>query len=142
MTIHRSCGAVLFTRVNGEIKYVLVQQKEGFYGFPKGHMEAGETQQETALREIYEEVGIKPVLLDGFVTEDAHRIPNKQILKQIIYFLAEYHDQEICFDPNELLRAPLVSYEEAMALFTYESSKRILTEANMFLKEKRLNEGK
>jgi len=135
MTIQCSCGAVLFTRVGETIKYVLVQQKEGFYGFPKGHMEAGETQQETALREIYEEVGIKPVLWDGFVTQDEHMIPHKQVLKQIVYFLAEYCDQEICFDPNELMSAPLVTYEEAMNLFTYESSKRILTEANTFLKK-------
>lgn len=35
----KSCGAVAFTRINGEIKYVLVQQLEGFYGFPKGHDE-------------------------------------------------------------------------------------------------------
>ena len=138
MTYEKSCGAVVFTRMNGTIRYVLVQQKEEFYGFPKGHMEPGETEKETALREIREEIGISPTLLDGFVTTDEHPIPKKDIMKQMVYFLAEYSNQEIRFDPDELLSAPLVTYEEAMALFTYESSKRILTEADTFLK-KRMN---
>jgi NADH pyrophosphatase NudC (nudix superfamily) len=50
-----------------------------------------------------------------------------------VYFLAEYADQEIVFQQEELLSAPLVSYAEAMDLFEYESSKRILNEAYRFI---------
>jgi bis(5'-nucleosidyl)-tetraphosphatase len=53
----KNLGAIVYTRINNVIKYVLVQQLEGFYGFPKGHIEQNETEVETALREIYEEVG-------------------------------------------------------------------------------------
>lgn len=134
MQYEKSCGAVVFTRVDGEIRYVLAQNLEGYYGFPKGHMEAGETEAETALREIREEVGLSPRLIDGFRTCDEHPIPKKPgVIKQVVYFLAEYEDQEIAFQKEELLSAPLVSYEEAMALFVFEGSKRILTEAHAFL---------
>lgn len=134
MQYEKSCGAVVFTRVDGEICYVLAQNLEGYYGFPKGHMEAGETEVETALREIREEVGLSPRLIDGFRTCDEHPIPKKPgVIKQVVYFLAEYEDQEIVFQKEELLSAPLVSYEEAMALFVFEGSKRILTEAHAFL---------
>lgn len=134
MKYEKSCGAVVFTRIDGEIKYVLVQQLEGFYGFPKGHMEEGETEKETALREIFEEVGLKPTIIEGFLTTDEHAIPNiKDVMKQLVYFLAEFKDQEIVIQKEELLSAPLVSYEEAMKLFQYESSKRILKEAHDFL---------
>ena len=134
MQIEKSCGAVVFTRVNGEIRYVLAQNLEGYYGFPKGHMEAGETETETALREIAEEVGLHPRLLDGFRTCSEHPLPKKpDVIKQVVYFLAEYEDQEITYQQEELLSAPLVSYEEAMALFTFESSRRILTEAHAYL---------
>ena len=130
MRYEKSCGAVVFTRAGGQIKFALVQQLAGFYSFPKGHVEKGETEQETALREIYEELQLKPTLLEGFRTVDEHIIPHKpDITKQIVYFLGEYADQEIVFQREELLSAPLVTYEEAMALFQYESSKRILTEA-------------
>ena len=134
MQYEKSCGAVVFTRRNGEIRYVLAQNLEGYYGFPKGHVEAGETEEQTALREIREEVGLSPRLLDGFRTCDEHPIPQKPgIIKQVVYFLAEYEDQEIVFQKEELLSAPLVSYEEAMTLFVFEGSKRILTEAHAFL---------
>lgn len=134
MQYEKSCGAVVFTHRNGEIRYVLAQNLEGYYGFPKGHMEAGETETETALREIREEVGLSPRLIEGFRTCDEHPLPKKPgVMKQVVYFLAEYEDQEIVFQKEELMSAPLVSYEEAMALFVFESSKRLLTEAHAFL---------
>ena len=134
MQIEKSCGAVVFTRLNGDIRYVLAQNLEGYYGFPKGHVEAGETETETALREIHEEVGLRPQLIEGFRTEDEHPLPKKPgVIKQVVYFLAEYENQEIFYQKEELLSAPLVSYEEAMALFVFEGSKRILTEAHHFL---------
>ena len=139
MNYEKSCGAVVYTCIDGIIKYALVQQLEGFYGFPKGHMEPGETERETVAREIYEELGLKPAILDGFRAIDEHVIPNKKnTMKQIIYFLAEYSSQEIKFRKNELLSAPLVTFEEAMDLFEYESSKRILRDANEFINGGRL----
>ena len=134
MQYEKSCGAVVFTRVNGEIRYVLAQNLEGYYGFPKGHVEAGETETETALREIREEVGLQPRLIEGFRTCDEHPIPSKpDVIKQVVYFLAEYADQQITFQKEELLSAPLVNYEEALSLFVFEGSRRILTEAHAFL---------
>lgn len=134
MQVEKSCGAVVFTRINGEIRYVLAQNLEGYYGFPKGHMEAGETETETALREIREEVGLHPRLIEGFRTEDEHPLPKKPgVIKQIVYFLAEYENQEISYQKEELLSAPLVSFDEAMKLFVFDNNKRILTEANEFL---------
>lgn len=134
MRYEKSCGAVVFTRVNGEIRYVLAQNLEGYYGFPKGHMEAGETETETSLREIREEVGLRPRLIEGFRAETEHPLPKKPgVMKQIVYFLAEYEDQEIIFQKEELLSAPLVSYEQAMELFVFDNNRRILTEAHAYL---------
>ena len=58
MNYEKSCGAVVFTIQNHKIMYVIVQSKEGYYGFPKGHMEYEETEIETALREVFEETGL------------------------------------------------------------------------------------
>ena len=46
-----SCGAIVFTRRNDQILYVIVQELAGAYSFPKGHMEGDETEMETARRE-------------------------------------------------------------------------------------------
>lgn len=134
MEYEKSCGAVVYTKINGTIKYVLVESLEGFWGFPKGHMEKGETEEQTALREIYEEVHLNVNILKGFLASDEHAIPNKEnVIKQIVYFCAEYYDQEVIPQDAELVEASLVTYEEALQLFEFESLKRILKEANEFL---------
>lgn len=139
MKTEHSCGAVVFTMENDQPLYVIVQSREGFYGFPKGHMEGNETEEETALREIKEETGLSPALLPGFRTEDEHLIPwthKEPVMKHIVYFLAEYENQPLKAQEEELSSARLMTYEEAMAHFQFESSRRILTEAHQFILQK------
>ena len=134
MTYEVSSGAVVFTRESGILRYVIVRSLEGFYGFPKGHIEGTETEEEAAIREIREETGLSVRLVPGFRTIDEHSIPKKpDVVKWIIYFLGEYEGLESRFQKEELLEAPLLSYEEAMERFQFESSRRILKEANDFL---------
>ena len=133
MTYEKSCGAVLFTRRGKSIRYVIVHQRRGSWGFPKGHVEAGESERETALREIYEEVGIRPRLIDGFREESRYMLPRSTIRKTVVLFLAEYENQKIHPQKEELLEAPLLSYEEALKKLPHEDTRRILTAAHLFI---------
>ena len=133
MINEKSCGAVVFTRMDGEIKYVLAQALGGHYGFPKGHMELGETEEETALREIFEEVHLRPALIHGFRGISEYDIPDIDVRKQVVFFLGEYHDQEIVCQKEEIQSAPLVSYTQAISMLQHEDNRRILAEANAFL---------
>ena len=48
----RSCGAVVCRRINGEIRLLLIKNsRSAHWGFPKGHMERGETPEQTARRD-------------------------------------------------------------------------------------------
>ena len=129
----KSCGAVVFTRLNGERRYVIIRSLEGYYGFPKGHMEAGETEEQTALREIWEEVGIRPWLYPEFREEIVYLLPQTQIRKQVVYFLAEFDGQTIKPQKEELRSAPLVTFQEAMDLLTHAQAQAILQAANDYL---------
>ena len=139
MADEKSCGAIIFTYVNGIRKYVITRGTglyQGYCGFPKGHMEAGETEQDTAIREVKEETGLEVALLDGFRTVDEHFLaregrPNDK--KTNVYFLAEYHDQELKAQESEVSQIVLMDYRDALESFQYDESKRELAEAERFI---------
>lgn len=55
-----TAGGIVFRRnKKGEVEILLIQDTKDRWTIPKGHIEEGETAQETALREIGEEAGIK-----------------------------------------------------------------------------------
>ncbi|MDD3612347.1 MAG: NUDIX domain-containing protein [Clostridia bacterium] len=129
-----SCGAVVYTRKNDNILYVIVKSTEGYFGFPKGHMEKNETEEQTAIREIFEETGLKVNIIPGFKTINEYPIPHKEVaIKRVIYFLAEYDNQNIRYQKDELLGAYLMTYEEAISLFQFDNLKKVLDKARDFI---------
>lgn len=135
MQYETSCGAVVYTVVNGEVRYVIIQSTEGIHGFPKGHMEPGESEEQTALREIWEEVGLKPRFLDGFRLVDEHPLPRKPgTMKRVVYFLAEYHNQVLVIQQAELRGAQLLPFRDAYRIFEFDSNRHILQQADAYLR--------
>ena len=67
----KSCGAVVYCQEENDIKYLLVCERSGFWVFPKGHMEEGESEHETALREVKEETGLDVMFVDDFQVKEA-----------------------------------------------------------------------
>ena len=135
MKPEKSCGAVVFTVIDSSIKYVIVESKEGYFGFPKGHVEKNETEKETALREIREETGLNIDIIDGFKTEDLHTftLNGETRMKHVVYFLAQYSNQSPSAQISELNSINIIDFDSAISIFQFESSKRILSEANEFI---------
>ena len=134
MNFEKSCGALVYTREDGEIRYVIQRSLEGVYGFPKGHMEPGETEEETALREIREEAGLTVRLIPGYRETVEYPLPKKPgTMKHVVYFLAEYENQPLVPQPEEIMSAVLMAYEDAKVVLPYEYQKRMLTRARDLL---------
>lgn len=136
MTAHweYSCGAVVFTRREEQPLFVIVQEQSGACSFPKGHMEAGETEIETARREIFEETGLHPAFIDGFCHREEYHLSEKPgTWKRVTYFLAEFGEQPRRAQEGEIRRVLLLPYEEALALLPHENQRQILTAAHTFL---------
>ena len=52
----KSCGAIVYRKYHGNTEILLIKHiNSGHWSFPKGHVEAGESEAETARREIKEE---------------------------------------------------------------------------------------
>ena len=135
MKYERSAGTVSFTEIDGVPHYVIVRSRAGYYGFPKGHLEEGESELEAALRETREEAGISVIPLPDFCATDEYKLPGKKgVRKRVTYFAAVYVDQDVVHQASELQDARLMTFEEAMALFTHESNCRILREADIFVR--------
>ncbi len=132
----KSCGAVVFTEANGEIRYLIVRGTSGNYSFPKGHIEAGEDEYETAAREIFEETGIRPAFVDGFRMTEAYRVKNGR-MKDVVYYLARFGDEPVVPPADEITEYGLWTFEEAYEILRRESAKAILRAADAFLQERR-----
>lgn len=133
--LEHSAGAVVFTRSAGEPRFVVVESlRSGIHGFPKGRMEEGETDLETALREVREETGLTPRILPGFRTVELYSLrEDPNAVKQVIYYLAEYEGQIPRPQPGEIRSVNLLTFNEAMRTFEFENTRRVLTEAYSFL---------
>lgn len=132
----KSCGAVVYCQKDNDIKYVLVCEHGGYWVFPKGHMEEGETEHETALREIKEETGLDVTFADGFCEKDEHNLAREgrpNTIKQTVYFLAKCENTKFIAQESEIAKIELMDFESAMATLQFDSFKNILRKANDFL---------
>ena len=134
MNFEKSCGAIVFRneRRDGELhRYVLMikHSLDGHYSFPKGHMEAGETEMETALREIREETGLRVFLREGF-REAVEYSPKPNVKKQVIYFIgftlneSTLHPQE-----EEVSELQWMEIHEAYEAVTFRNDKNLISKA-------------
>ena len=137
MRYEKSCGAVVFRNESGEREYLLEHMVQGHYAHCKGHVEKGETEKETAVREIREETGLSVRFLDGF-REMTEYSPGEGVYKEVVYFLAEKVNGEEKAQLSEVSGLLWASYEEARELLTYPNDRELLDKAEAFL-EKQCN---
>jgi len=128
----RSCGAVVWRKRGGRRHYLIIQNRSGHSGFPKGHMEYGETEEQTALREIFEETSLK-VSLDTSFRAEYRYLVDGYIHKSALYFLANYTEGVFRPQAGEVFGIWLLPYEDALEKLDYEQDRRVLRMA-----EKRL----
>lgn len=131
-----SAGAVLCS-LNIDLKrieYLLLNYNSGHWDFPKGNVETGENEFQTATREILEETGINEIVfVDGFVStiEYYYRRSGKLVHKFVTFYLAKTNtrDVRLSFEHRDFAWK---EYNLAIDQLTYESAKRILREAKPY----------
>ena len=135
--MERSCGAVVCTDEAGQRQYVLV--KGSYVGLPKGHMEQGESERQTAIREVLEETCVRATIVPGFRRVVVYNMPNGNT-KRVVYFLAKFHSQTARQNPEEFLKVLVLPYQEALHALTFENDRATLRAAERFLRKQEARE--
>lgn len=85
----KSCGVLPYRVVDGRREFLLVLEAYSkCWSLPKGHMEAGESDVETALRELNEETGLTAVLDTSRSASISYPI-SSYARKEVVFFLGE-----------------------------------------------------
>ncbi len=130
-----SCGAVVYRDIRGEVRYLLIKNKRSaHWGFPKGHIEEGETKKETAYREVLEETGIHISIIDGFECVSRYKIRDR-IEKTVSIFVGTTKDTSTVIQASEIEDYIWLTFEKAMNLLKFENDKNILKSAHEFLND-------
>ena len=130
----KSCGAIVYKKEK-ELKFLIVHQHNGHHSFPKGHIEDGETEIETAKREIKEETNLDVEIDINFRYEMSYIIKSN-VTKEVVYFLATPSSNDLKSQEGEILDCNWYSYNKALDIFEYDNYKEALKAAYRYINEK------
>lgn len=128
MEYEKSCGAIV---INDKDEILLIKHRVGHVSFPKGHMEEGETEEETAIREVKEETGID-ITVDTNYRYITNYSPKKGVSKDVIYFLGHVVGGKIKPQYEEVSEAYFVPITEVLDCIDYDNMKELFKQ---FLKD-------
>lgn len=117
----KSCGCIVIE--NGKV--LLIQQKNGHWGFPKGHIEDDETERNAAIRETKEETNIDVEILEGRRYTENY-ITDKGNYKEVIYYIAKRINGEAKRQESEVKALKWVPLKEAIDVLTYDNTRDLL----------------
>ncbi len=142
MLFEKSCGAIVFGKGaspdgNGR-KYVLMikQSARSNFSFPKGHVEDGESEIETAEREVLEETSVKIDITDSF-RRSVYYSPRPGTKKEVVYFVASTDLCNVRPREGEIREVKWIGVDEAPELLAHSNDKKVLSMALEYIRNKK-----
>lgn len=131
MKYETSAGFILYYAQGKTRYYLLLQYEKGYWDFPKGHLEEGETALEAAQRELHEETGIGKDAIHVFGTscysiqymfkDKSHELVNKTVH----FFAAQSSTKRVTLS-HEHCAYIWLSYRDALKKVTYSNAQKVL----------------
>lgn len=117
----KSCGCIIIK----DNKVLLIYEKTAqYWGFPKGHMENEESEIETAIREVKEEIG-----LDVEIEIDKRYVLNyvidSKINKETVLYKATPKNEEIVTQENEIEKTEWCDFDKALDMLNFDNLKEV-----------------
>ena len=127
-----SAGGVVYRLEGGAPLFLLIRDSYANWGFPKGHVERGESPEAAALREVREETGLRELAACGLIdTIDWYfRFRGRLIHKSCHFFLMETTQSDTAPQRAEGITAcQWVGYGEAHEAVSYANAREVLRRA-------------
>ncbi len=134
MRKEKSCGALVVRRGEQESEILLIKHNGGHWAFPKGHVEANETEEQTARREVQEETGLL-VKLDTRYREMVTFSPAPRIMKDVVYFAATVISGTETPQLSEVSDVRWVPFSKAEQYITFENDRHLFHKLQTFINE-------
>lgn len=129
MKLEKSCGAVVYRKRKERVEFLTVKSRSyGHWGFPKGHVEGGESERETAAREVREETGLD-IKIDQRFRKSVRYSPYDGTLKTVVYFIGIPSGEGVTIQRDEIQDYRWLDYDETLALLTFDNDRMVLKEA-------------
>ena len=129
MQHEKSCGALVVRREGDQYFILMIRHKAGGNrSFPKGHVEAGETEYATALREVMEETSARIAIVSDFRATVNYR-PSPGVMKEVVYFLAFTTSPYVKAREGEIAEVEWVPLDKAEESLAHENDKTVFRAA-------------
>ncbi len=131
----RSAGVIVYKQHNGRCHYLLLLYPGGYWEFPKGKLEEGETKQQAAIRELKEETGLEAQLESGFEEMITYTFKNrlkKMQDKEVHFFIGKAHDDHVVLS-DEHHDFTWATYDKALEYIRHQNARDLLKKADNFL---------
>lgn len=139
MEHEKSCGAVVYRKSHGNTEILLIKHiRSGCWSFPKGHMEPGEDEMQTAVREIKEETNIDVSIDDAEFRQVVVFNPRRDITKEVVYFLARAVTFDCERQEEEISDVRWVEIGQAAAILSYDNDRLLVSRAKAFLAKSKI----
>ncbi|MQA60500.1 MAG: NUDIX domain-containing protein [Actinophytocola sp.] len=131
-----SAGGVVVDRAQGCVALIGRLDRNGalLWSLPKGHIEDGETHQQTAVREVKEETGISAQVIMPLGTIDYWFVAERRrVHKTVHHFLLEATGGELSDDDVEVTEVAWVPFAELDATLAYADERKLARRAQELL---------
>ncbi|HYG74023.1 MAG TPA: NUDIX domain-containing protein [Planctomycetota bacterium] len=135
----KAAGAICYLKDGKDLLFLILRSsKHGEWGPPKGKAESGETEVETATRELYEEAGLRKLSFDPKFREIlSYTIDKKgqKLPKQVVYFLCQIESDDVKLS-HEHTEAHLATLAELEIMIPHDDMREIFRRAAKHIQQK------